>query len=74
MTTDQELCTSGGVRQEIGHVDMAILEAQMLSLLLSGDVRRAILAYHDAMAVDLTEARAVTKVLANMHGVRFRAR
>lgn len=59
-------------RQTTGHVDMPTLEAQMLSHLLNGDTRRAILTYHDEMVVDMAEARAVTKVLASVHGVRFR--
>ena len=55
-----------------GQVEMGELEAQMLSHLLHGDARRAILKYHDAMVVDVGEAKAVVRVFANLHGIRFR--
>ena len=72
MTTGQAVDTCDSGPRTAGHIDMSTLEAQMLSHLLNGDMLRAILSYHDAMEVDVTEARAVAKVLAGMHGIRCR--
>lgn len=48
------------------------LESQMLSYLLNGDTLRAILTYHDEMVVDVSEAKAVVRVLADLHGICLR--
>jgi hypothetical protein len=71
MTTDAE--STDTVQPQTGRqVDMRALEAQMLSHLAGGQTLQAILRYHDTMVVDVSEARAVVRILANLHGIRFR--
>lgn len=72
MTTTCAVEVSFREQTSAGQVEMAELESQMLSHLLKGDTRRAILSYHDTMVVAVNEAKAVVRVLANMHGIRLR--
>ena len=72
MSTSCIVEPSFAVKAPAGQVEIAELESRMLSHLLDGNSRRAILTYHDAMVVDVREAKAVVRALADVHGIRLR--
>ncbi len=72
MNTSCIVDASFAAQTPVGQVEFAELEGRMLSQLLNGNTRGAVLSYHDAMVVDVREAKAVVRALADVHGIRLR--